>query len=162
MFNILLQQMYSDRRGNDQKPPWTKPSRQRQEPSGQKPLWTIEREFVQGAFVHVFCTRPTKNRGVRVVWRTFGEGPGMCDRGGGGQNWPKIVWRTLWTAPWWKWCFLDWNKRWIWEKDFCLICVALMKMMPPEIEAGLIIVPGPVPWISRRKRQRKTNKNMDG
>jgi len=37
-----------------------------------------------------------------------------------------------------------------------------MKMMPPEIEAGLIIVPGPVPWISRRKRQRKTNKNMDG
>jgi len=25
MFNFLLQQMYSDRRGNGQKPPWTKP-----------------------------------------------------------------------------------------------------------------------------------------
>jgi len=22
-----------------------------------------------------------------------------CGRGKGGQNWPKIAWRTLWTAP---------------------------------------------------------------
>ena len=38
----------------------------------QKPPRTVDREFVQGAFVRVFCTRPTKNRGVRDVWRTFG------------------------------------------------------------------------------------------
>jgi len=30
-------------------------------------------------------------------------GPGMCDKvwqGEGDQNWPKIAWRTLWTALW--------------------------------------------------------------
>src|SRR6218665_3856695 len=48
--------MYCDRRGNGQKPLRTKPPRQ-------KPLRTIEIEFVQGTFVRDFCTRPTKNRG---------------------------------------------------------------------------------------------------
>jgi len=33
----------------------------------QKRLRTIEREFVQGTFVRVFCTRPTKIGGVRDV-----------------------------------------------------------------------------------------------
>src|SRR6218665_823523 len=45
-------------------------------PPGQKPQRTIEREFVQGAFVRVFCTRPTQ----RCVTHFLG-GPGMCDRG---------------------------------------------------------------------------------
>ena len=39
-----------------------------------------EIEFVQGTFVRDFCTRPTKNRGVRDVWRTFRGGPRMCDK----------------------------------------------------------------------------------
>jgi len=45
--------MYSDRMGNGQKPPRTKSSRQKtpDKTPGQKPLPTIEREFVQGAFV---------------------------------------------------------------------------------------------------------------
>ena len=71
------------------------------EAPGQKPSRTIEREFVQGGFVRIFCTRPTKSRGDWDVWRTLG-GPGMCDevwQGEGGHNWPKIAWRTLWTAP---------------------------------------------------------------
>jgi len=60
--------------------------------------------FLQGAFVRVFCTKPTKNwGGIRDVWRTFGGVPGCvtkCDRGeGGGQNWTKIAWHTFWTAP---------------------------------------------------------------
>ena len=47
---------------------------------GQKPPRTIEIEFVQRTFVQDFCTRPTKNRGVQDVGRTFWEGPGMCDK----------------------------------------------------------------------------------
>src|SRR6218665_1319348 len=34
---------------------------------GQKPPRTIEIEFVPGTFVRDFCTRPTKNWGVRDV-----------------------------------------------------------------------------------------------
>ena len=53
---------------------------------GQIPPWTIERELVQGAFVQVFCTRPTKNRGdsemcdvlwgSRDVWQSVTGGGG--------------------------------------------------------------------------------------
>jgi len=59
--------MYSDRRGNGQKPPQTKSSRQKTpltKPPGQKPLRTIEREFVQGAFVWVFVLGLLKIGGV--------------------------------------------------------------------------------------------------
>ena len=38
-----------------------------QNPPGQKPPRTIEIEFVQGTFVRDFCTKPTKNWGVRDV-----------------------------------------------------------------------------------------------
>ena len=35
-------------------------------------------EFVQGAFVQIFCTRPTKNQGVSemcdIPWSVTGEG----------------------------------------------------------------------------------------
>src|SRR6218665_2348827 len=64
--------MYSDRRGNVQiKLPRTKPSRQKtpDKTHRAKPPRTFEREFVQGAFVRVLCTRPTENRG----------GPEMCN-----------------------------------------------------------------------------------
>ena len=90
--------MYCYRRGNGQKPPRTKPS-------GQKPSRTIEREFVRGAFVRIFFTRPTKNRGALRCVTYFWGVPGCvtkCDRWvWGGQNWPKIAWRTLWTALGW-------------------------------------------------------------
>ena len=81
--------MYCNRRGTEKNQP------------GQKPPRTIEIEFVQGTFVRDFCTRPTKNRGSEIcdvlsegsrdVWQSV--------TGGGGQNWPNIAWRTLWTAP---------------------------------------------------------------
>src|SRR6218665_388882 len=46
---------------------------------GQKPPRTIEREFVQGIFVRVFCTRPTKNGGSEICNVLLG-GSGMCDK----------------------------------------------------------------------------------
>src|SRR6218665_3963782 len=53
------------------KDPLTKPPRQ-------NPPRTIKREFVQGAFVRVFCTRPTKNqRGPRCVTYFWGS---RCNR----------------------------------------------------------------------------------
>jgi len=83
--------MHSDRRGNGQKAPRTKPSSQKTKPSD-KNNWE---RICTGGFCQVFFTRPTKNREVRDVWPTFG-GPGMCDKvwqREGGQNWPKIAWR---------------------------------------------------------------------
>ena len=93
--------MYCDWRGNGQKPTRTKPP-------GQKPPRTIEIEFVQGTFVRDFCTMATKNGGSEMCDVLSGV-PGCvtkCDRGGG-QNWPKIAWRTLWTAP--NWCWPCWK-----------------------------------------------------
>src|SRR6218665_1940606 len=85
--------MYSDRRGYGRILPRTKPSRQ-------KPSRTIEREFVQGAFVRIFVVGLLKVGGSRCM-TSFRGVPGCmtkCDRGRG-QNWPKIALRTLWTAP---------------------------------------------------------------
>jgi len=60
--------MYSERRGNGQKPPQTKPSRLKtsDKTPGQKAPRTIEREFVQGAFVRVFYTRSTESEGSKM------------------------------------------------------------------------------------------------
>src|SRR6218665_3769837 len=58
MFNFLLKRRYSDRRGNGEKLPRTKPSRQN--PRTKTPR-TIERDFCTGGFVRTLCT--TKNRG---------------------------------------------------------------------------------------------------
>src|SRR6218665_3348899 len=87
MSNFLLQQVYSDRRENGQKPTRTKPSRQKtplQNP-GQKPPRTIEREFVQGAFVRAFLLDLLKIGGVGPRSVTYFWGvPGCvtkCDRG---------------------------------------------------------------------------------
>jgi len=107
MFNFLLKQMYSDRRGTDknhpgQNLPDKRPSDKR---PGQKPPRTIQTEFVQAAFVRVFCTRPNKNRGWSEMWDVL-SGGGSRDvwrsvtEGRGCKNWPKIAWHTLWTAPW--------------------------------------------------------------
>src|SRR6218665_2860613 len=55
------------------------PSRQRT--PGQNPPRTIEREFVQGAFVRGFCTRPTKLGGLEMFDVLFGgRGSEMCDK----------------------------------------------------------------------------------
>jgi len=81
MFNFLLQQMYSDRRGNGQITPRTKPSRQNNpdKTPGQKSPRIIEREFVRGAFVRVFVLGLLKmGGGPRCV--TYFGGPGMCDK----------------------------------------------------------------------------------
>ena len=61
--------MYSDGTGNGQNHPGQNlPDKEPPEKApGHKPPRTIEREFVQGAFVRVFCTRPTKNGGFRDV-----------------------------------------------------------------------------------------------
>src|SRR6218665_3239353 len=55
--------MYFNRRGIGHNPPRTKSSGQK---TRRKPPRTTEREFVQGTFVQVFCTRPTKNRGSEM------------------------------------------------------------------------------------------------
>src|SRR6218665_2243300 len=71
--------MYSDRRGNGQKPPRTKPSRQKTHDYNPldkilKPPLTIAIEFVQGVFVQIFCTigsgvqRLLDARGHRGSW----------------------------------------------------------------------------------------------
>src|SRR6218665_2788470 len=56
---------------------------------GQKPLRTIEIEFVQGTFVLDFCTRPTKNCGGSEMCDVLSLGvPGCvtkCDRGRGSK-----------------------------------------------------------------------------
>ena len=81
--------MHSDR--TDKKHPGQNLTDKRQNP-GQKLLQKIEREFVHGTFVRVFCTRPTKNRGPEMCDVLLGV-PGCvteCDRGGD-QNWPKIA-----------------------------------------------------------------------
>src|SRR6218665_2545042 len=91
--------MYSDRtetnknhpRENlpDKRPPDKTP--------GQKPPRTIETEFVQGAFVWIFCTRPSKNRGgPRCVTYFRGGGPGVT-----GQNIPPagVYPGILWPRP---------------------------------------------------------------
>src|SRR6218665_3040276 len=81
--------MYSDRRGNGQKPlgqnlPDKRPP---DRTPGQKPPRTIEREFVQGAFVRDFCTRLTKNGGSEMCDVLWGV-PGCvtkCGRGRGSK-----------------------------------------------------------------------------
>src|SRR6218665_3447702 len=68
--------MYSDRRGNGQKPPRTKPSRQ-------EPLRTIAREFVQGLLSGFFVLGLIKWGSPRYVTYLWGV-PGCvtkCDRG---------------------------------------------------------------------------------
>src|SRR6218665_3339054 len=57
---VVTDVFYSDRRGNGQKPPWTKPSRQ-------KPLRSIERDFVYG---RGFCP---------VLYHKNWGGSEMCD-----------------------------------------------------------------------------------
>ena len=47
---------------------------------GQKLPRTIDREFIQGAFVQVFCTRLTKNWGGSEMCDVLSGGPGMCDK----------------------------------------------------------------------------------
>ena len=87
--------MYSDRRETDknhpgQNPPDKRPS---DKTSEQKPPRTIEREFVQGAFVGVFVLGLLKNGGSEMCDVLLGVLGCVtkCDRLEGGQNWPKIA-----------------------------------------------------------------------
>src|SRR6218665_273402 len=85
--------MYSDRRGTDKNHPGQnlRDKRPPDKTREQKPPRKIEREFVQGAFVRDFCTRPTKNRGSEMcdvllgVPRCVTKG----DRGGRGSKLAK-------------------------------------------------------------------------
>jgi len=94
--------MYSDRRGVDKNHP--------KQNLQTKDLWQNSRtktpannweRICTGGVGPGFCTRPTKNRrGPRFV--TYFGGSGMCDKvwqGEGGQNWPKIAWRTFVDSP---------------------------------------------------------------
>ena len=57
--------MYCDRKGTDKNlPDKNLPDKNLRE--------QLREDLYRGAFVRVFCTRSTKNRGVRDVWRTFG------------------------------------------------------------------------------------------
>src|SRR6218665_3472246 len=91
--------MYSDQKGVRTK---TTPDKtfQTKDPRtkapGQKPSRTIEREFVQRAFVRIFCTRPTKNRGGPKCVTYFWGVPGYVMKCGRGRG-VKIVqkWRDV-------------------------------------------------------------------
>jgi len=77
--------MHSDRRGNGQKAPPDKTFQTKDKILGQNSPRTIEREFVQGAFVRVFVLGLLKIRGggPRCVTYFWGV-PGCvtkCDRG---------------------------------------------------------------------------------
>ena len=48
------------------------PDKRPQNPGGQL------REIFNRGFVRDFCTKPTKNQGIRDVRRTFEGGSGMC------------------------------------------------------------------------------------
>ena len=67
---------------------------------GQKYPRAIEREFVQG-LLSGFSVLGLLKIGGRDLWCTFGRYRDVWQSvtGGGGQNWQKIVWLTLWTAP---------------------------------------------------------------
>src|SRR6218665_426360 len=85
--------MHSDRRGNRQKAPPDKTFQTKDKILRQNSPRTIEREFVQGAFVRGFVLGLLKIRGggPRCVTYFLG-GHGMCDSvTEGGQNRPKIV-----------------------------------------------------------------------
>ena len=85
IFNYLLLQMYSDRRGNGQNHPGQNlPGKDPLKKAlGEKPPRIIEREFVQEAFVRVFYTRPTKNRGGPRCVTYFWGVPGCVTEGRG-------------------------------------------------------------------------------
>jgi len=91
--------MYSDRRVNGQNPPRTKPSRQNS--SWQNPRTEIPENNWERICTGFFVLGLLKIGGPKCVTYFCGA-PGMCDKvwqRGGSQNWPKITWRTLWTAP---------------------------------------------------------------
>ena len=73
--------MNCDRRGTDKNQPGQHlpDKRPPDKTLGQKPMRTIEIEFVQGAFFRDFCTRPTKNGGSEMC-DVLSGGPGMCDK----------------------------------------------------------------------------------
>ena len=81
--------MHSDR--TDKKHPGRNLPDKRQNP-GQKSQRTIEREFVQGPFVGVFCTRPNKNGGSEMCDVLYGGVQGCvkkCDKVEGGSKLSK-------------------------------------------------------------------------
>ena len=83
--------MYSDRRGNGQKPPRTNNPREQ-----------LRENLYRGLLSGFFVLGLLKIGGIRDVWRIFVGGPGICDKvwqGEGAKLAKKIAWHTLWTAP---------------------------------------------------------------
>ena len=71
-------------------------------PPGQKPRKQLSENLYRGFLSEFFVLGLLKNRaGGSEMCDVLLGGPGMCDKvwQGGGKNWPKIAWRTLWTAP---------------------------------------------------------------
>ena len=83
--------MYSDRRGNGQKPHRTKPSRQKTPAKTSRTKTNPCKDTYTCMYVYI-----TKNWGFRDVWRTLGGSRDVWQSvtGGGGQNCSKIAWRT--------------------------------------------------------------------
>src|SRR6218665_3744941 len=82
--------MYSDRRGNGQKPPWAKPSRQKtplQNTPHKNPCEQLRENLYRGLLSGFSCTRPTKNWGSDMCDVLLGV-PGCvakCDTGRGSK-----------------------------------------------------------------------------
>ena len=98
--------MYSDRTGTDKnhpgqnlpdkRPPWQNPGSKNPANNWDRicTRWLLSGFFVLGLL--------EIGGGVRDVWRTFGGSRDVwrsVTGGRRGKNWPKIAWRTLWTAP---------------------------------------------------------------
>jgi len=94
--------MHSDRRGNGQKAPRTKPSKQKTKTPDKNSREQLRDNLYRGLLSGFFVLGLIIIGGPRCV-TYFRGGSGMCDKvwqgRRGDKNWPKIAWRTLWTAP---------------------------------------------------------------
>src|SRR6218665_182690 len=80
--------MYSDRRGYGQKPPWTKPSRQKtpgQKPPDKCPREKLRENLYRGVVSEFFVLGLLKFGGSEVCDVLLG-GHGMCDKVGQGVS----------------------------------------------------------------------------
>src|SRR6218665_1958618 len=78
MFNFLLYHMLSDRRGNEQKAPRTKPSRQKTKAPDKNLREQLRENLYMGFLSGFFVLGLLKMGGPRSV--TYFGGPGMCDK----------------------------------------------------------------------------------
>src|SRR6218665_3524530 len=89
--------MYSDRRENGQNLPGQNLPHKIQKPPDKNPSGQLRENLYRGLLSGIFVLGLLKIGGESEMCDVLLGVPGCvtkCDKGG--QNWPKIVWRTLW------------------------------------------------------------------